>query len=134
MAEIDAKLDMRELSARIEITLTHVQNVRWRLWLSTTLIRLAAWIAPLQIRMEENLLRPWLFYCAYCKREFSDSFKPHSHFLVQCPHCSRQSFAQSGSDAAWTIAIMAGECDCGYGCGFTGPYGFVPQAGCPIHD
>ena len=24
--------------------------------------------------------------------------------------------------------------NCGYACGFTEPYGFVPEAGCPAHD
>lgn len=24
--------------------------------------------------------------------------------------------------------------DCGFECGHTEPYGFVPEAGCPIHD
>lgn len=24
--------------------------------------------------------------------------------------------------------------DCGYNCGYTEQYGFVPEAGCPIHD
>jgi hypothetical protein len=23
---------------------------------------------------------------------------------------------------------------CGYACGFQEPYGFVPEAGCPVHD
>jgi hypothetical protein len=23
---------------------------------------------------------------------------------------------------------------CGHGCGFVAPYGFVPEADCPIHD
>ena len=26
------------------------------------------------------------------------------------------------------------EYNCGYACGFTEPYGFVPEAGCPVHD
>lgn len=26
------------------------------------------------------------------------------------------------------------EYNCGYACGFTEPYGFVPEGGCPIHD
>lgn len=30
------------------------------------------------------------------------------------------------------------ECDeplaCGYSCGYQEPYGFVPEAGCPVHD
>jgi len=24
--------------------------------------------------------------------------------------------------------------DCGYACGYQEPYGFVPEAGCPVHD
>jgi hypothetical protein len=24
--------------------------------------------------------------------------------------------------------------NCGFICGYTEPYGFVPEAGCPIHD
>ena len=24
--------------------------------------------------------------------------------------------------------------ECGYECGYTEPYGFVPEGGCPIHD
>ena len=24
--------------------------------------------------------------------------------------------------------------DCDYGCDWVSPYGFVPEAGCPIHD
>jgi len=24
--------------------------------------------------------------------------------------------------------------DCGYGCDFVKPYGFVPEAECPVHD
>lgn len=27
-----------------------------------------------------------------------------------------------------------GELDCSYACGYVEPYGWVPEAGCPIHD
>jgi hypothetical protein len=133
MAEI-TELDMRSLSRRTEVTLTHIQNVRWRLELSTFLIKLAAWIAPLQIKMRANLLLPWLFYCAYCGREFSDAFKPFSTSFTLCPHCNRQNLVRAVEDKAWTVPVRAESCACGYGCGYTDTYGFVPEDGCPVHD
>jgi hypothetical protein len=30
--------------------------------------------------------------------------------------------------------IRRGYCDCGNACGYQEPYGFVPEADCPIHD
>ncbi len=37
-------------------------------------------------------------------------------------------------DAITKIAEIIGDVDCGFVCGFTEPYGFVPEADCPIHD
>ena len=31
------------------------------------------------------------------------------------------------------LALMR-LCDCDYNCSYTEPYGFVPEAGCPVHD
>jgi len=32
------------------------------------------------------------------------------------------------------IDTPPGSADCGYDCHFTKKYGFVPEAGCPVHD
>jgi len=34
----------------------------------------------------------------------------------------------------WLLRELLFPCKCGYSCGYTYPYGFVPEAGCPIHD
>jgi hypothetical protein len=34
----------------------------------------------------------------------------------------------------WVRLRYALTGDCGCACGITEPYGFVPEAGCPVHD
>ena len=34
----------------------------------------------------------------------------------------------------WIVRSLFTPCDCGYGCDWVSPYGFVPEADCPIHD
>jgi len=34
----------------------------------------------------------------------------------------------------WIIRSLFTPCDCGYACDWVYPYGFVPEADCPVHD
>lgn len=39
---------------------------------------------------------------------------------------------RSGISAEQLAGRSFNDCDCA--CGFVSPYGFVPEAGCPVHD
>lgn len=41
---------------------------------------------------------------------------------------------KSYEDLVEELPIPPESIDCGYNCGITEPYGFVPEDGCPIHD
>ena len=47
----DAREAVRHIT--VQIHLTHVQELRFRLWLGRQLIRLAAWVMGTGIRMED---------------------------------------------------------------------------------
>lgn len=58
---------------------------------------------------------------------------------VTCPECHSQILlvGEPYSPVALDPRTLTGkerDAICSHGCHFTSPYGFVPMAGCPIHD
>ena len=53
--------------------------------------------------------------------------------LATCDRCRR--LYEVGYDMMYGETVPLKEIDCGeYNCCVQRPYGFVPEAGCPIHD
>lgn len=57
--------------------------------------------------------------CTTCKTIKESAPTPEGDEV--CPNCGDKE-------------MMDFEITCGYGCDFQEPYGFVPEAGCPVHD
>ena len=53
-------------------------------------------------------------------------------FIAFCSRCQRKWHASS--DMFHRETIIGKRWDCNYACGVEKPYGFVPEADCPIHD
>ena len=128
-------IDAIDLAKEMVITvrIKNIARFTFRCWLVKLLVILADFIAPFSIVFDEDTWEPWLAYCPYCARDFATR-KPRAnierHFLVHCHHCDRQCLAR----VTGGIAEIMIDTECDYGCHFTEPYGFVPQADCPIHD
>lgn len=125
-------INANELAAQIHISVTHVGEFTWRTKLATLFLRLARIAAPLVIDISESIGQPWLYYCPYCGHDFNNYYVPgRDHMTVLCPHCNRQSFVLIDEHGAHTVKEPA---PCDFGCGYTEPFGFVPEADCPVHD
>jgi hypothetical protein len=53
---------------------------------------------------------------------------------IICPWCNCQwALHYDFAGRAWfKIEVVPSDCD--FACGYTKPYGWVPEAGCPVHD
>lgn len=130
MATID--LDARELAREIVVRVTHIGEFTWRARVALWLLKLAQAIAPFQIEMFEHIGEPCLLYCPYCGLEFATYIILERETDTKlCLHCGRQCFIVGDGGEAKVVRHPE---PCDFGCGFTEPYGFVPEAGCPIHD
>ena len=102
----------------------------WRLRLSVRLTSLACWIG--------QSAKPCRYICPKCREEFKDE-KPSKPLVlvVTCPHCSYQSIVGGSVERPYIVnpdRLQDGVELCSYGCHYEEPYGFVPMAGCPVHD
>lgn len=119
-------------TSKIKTKIKHVGWWRWRLKLSMWLTTLAYWIG------RNKSAERWIYYCQHCGLKFA-STKPDKPgvLVLTCPYCNYQSLV-GGSEGGWyTInpeILQDGVKFCRHGCHYQEPYGFVPMAGCPIHD
>jgi Zn finger protein HypA/HybF involved in hydrogenase expression len=130
----ELKLDALETAGQVTLTvvITHYRKMKWRVMLAIHLIKLADFVSPVKIEIIERIGEPCLYNCPYCGWEFASHFIPgKNHTTANCPHCNRQSFVIIEGDGAHTVRDPQ---PCDYGCEFIEPYGFVPEAECPIHD
>ena len=121
----DISLDMRDVAAKVTVRCTHLGQVRWRVRLSTWLLELAQRISPLKLEICQDITTPALFYCPFCQKDVSTRTVAGRLEYPQCSHCGRQFPVKDGN-------VMAMSCT--YGCHIVDEYGFVPTAGCPVHD
>ncbi len=70
-----------------------LKEVRIRLWIMTTLLRLAALISPLDLILWKQDGEPFLYYCEKCGRDFCNR---RDSEWVTCPHCGHE---QTGEGA-----------------------------------
>ena len=82
--------------------------------------------------------KPWRYYCPRCRGVFEGKTPSKPGLLVvRCPDCGYQSLVGGSEDKWYTINPDRLQDDvelCSYGCHYEEPYGFVPMAGCPVHD
>ena len=67
-----------------------------------------------------------LAYCPHCEQLMDWKATAGNLAIVKCRNCHRQFPARDGQ------VVDPGPCD--FACGYAEPYGFVPEAGCPVHD
>lgn len=138
-----AEIDMKDIAGKftLDVKVHRVNQWAWRVKLAILLCQLAAWIAWLDwsITSSENL---WPYKCSRCgfgvagkKPLPTDGIAPPDEFAINCNHCGYQFLAIWGVKEGHPIEAPEDyELSCGYECGFNDYYGFVPEAGCPIHD
>ena len=68
----------------------------------------------------------WRTRCPHCDQLIAWQANADSLAIVKCPGCHRQFPARDGQ------VVDPGPCE--FACGYAEPYGFVPEAGCPVHD
>ena len=124
------EVDACKVAASINVHLLRLKEFTWRTWLADRLIWLAQWIAPYQIILDKNVALAQLFTCQFCGRQFNEFFLPNKTSTVICPHCDWQMPIKADADSATAIALDG----CSHDCSVVKPYGFVPEAGCPVHD
>lgn len=67
----------------------------------------------------------WQVTCPTCGAAITYTSGIHGE-VVRCEFCHRQ---------IWALGNTIADPDpCDFACGYTEPFGFVPEAGCPVHD
>ena len=138
---IKADCDAIDLAKRItvEVKFKHLTRWRWRMTLACWLMSLASWLGCFGkiVFFGETEGEPWLYYCPHCKRDFN-GVKPDKPLVmvVTCPHCGYQSLVGGSAEEPRIVDPdqLPNGIVCSYGCHYEEPYGFVPMAGCPVHD
>jgi len=131
-----ATIDVGDMAKKVIVTIRirRPRHFVWRMHVAIWLIKVAGVISPIRIIVDQWIDEPWLYHCPSCGREFND-YKPKAengwYFTVSCPHCHKQHMAQIQDDQAQIVKAIP---LCDHGCEYVEPYGFVPGAGCPIHD
>jgi DNA-directed RNA polymerase subunit RPC12/RpoP len=91
-----------------------------------------AWLDLSLVTQSEE--KPYLYYCPYCHREVNGREPEWAEYkTIGCTHCHRQ-FLVVGSDGGPELVAEETFDICEYECHWQEPYGFVPEAGCPIRD
>jgi len=121
-------LDINEMAGniRIEIVVSGMPKFRLKLWLFGLFVWLARLFSPFDLQVVEEEGEPALLFCPYCGRENVERVMPGPDYF-QCHHCRCQYMVLDGK-------VQASPRPCDYGCGFEEPFGYVPEAGCPVHD
>jgi hypothetical protein len=61
---------MPTVMRRITLTVHGLTQVRFRLWVTTLLLRLAGLVSPMNLILWTEEGEPHLYYCEWCGREF----------------------------------------------------------------
>lgn len=135
---IDIDVGSATKGVTVEIRLIGVNRFKWRLNIASFFVGLASVIAPITITLKKDIHEPWLYYCPKCRRDIA-YVKPEKPLTmtIACPHCNYQSLVGGTLEKPYLLNpdLLADDFEpCKYGCHFQEPYGFVPMAGCPIHD
>lgn len=138
MASLETPFDIKDLMDKkvtLQVRLKRSTEYYWRVRLALLLCRLASKIAQFSFELIiEKPLSPWLYYCKRCGRDIA-GYKPDfaQYLVVGCPYCYYQSLV-IGDEGSFTYiepeTLDMYVCECH----FAEPYGFVPEADCPIHD
>lgn len=71
--------------------------------------------------------------CPFCGMRANQLYDRIEGEYVACSHCTVRTIGYG--DPAEAIAVWnARYQECGNACGYQEPYGFVPEADCPVHD
>lgn len=94
----------------------------FRLFIGGELLRLASWIAPIDKKCENEA--EWMLISDYGDPTYS------------CTDCLSSMVEDDiiQIEPIDQFEMCHSIYDCKYECHYAKPYGFVPEAGCPIHD
>ena len=127
---LDVTVDLnhvaKDVKVEVRIRLLGKAKFRLRMALMTWILKLAALVSPFDMRVCTDVTEPILFYCPFCGRGVVGRVIMHRAESVTCEHCGRQSVVKRGK--------LIHDEPCDYECGVAEPYGFVPEADCPVHD
>lgn len=124
------ELDMGEVSPTIEVRLLGLRRFRWRLQVAFWMLDLTRLVAPFDLVFHKDVGESILFYCPFCGKNTATVVFPRKVISTNCNHCGRQSVGRV--EGAELILLHHESCD--FECDVAMPYGFVPEAGCPVHD
>jgi hypothetical protein len=138
VATLPKEFDARNLvngHFTLEVKIKRLGQWRWRLWLALLLCKWAAKLAWLDFKiLTQSEGKPYLYYCPYCHREVYGREPEEAEYkTIGCPHCHCQ-FLIIGDFSGPELVTEDTFDLCEYECHWQDPYGFVPEAGCPIHD
>jgi len=93
------------------------------------LIRTRAWhtYEPPARRAEEMVTMT--LACPYCGTANTNGVSATGTWSVVCTGCKQQFLVRAGE-----VWLRPEDTPCGHGCQPIGPFGFVPEQGCPVHD
>ena len=131
--EIDGKSITQQFI--LDVKVVNLGQWRWRVKIAMWLIQLAGWIAWMDVVFTSEKSRgTHLYSCSKCGRDTIGEL-PNSgeDLIVSCHHCHRQELVRLKMDGQPTY-VLENELTCGLGCHIQEPYGFVPEADCPVHD
>lgn len=129
--KVSAKDVAKRMTLSIEVK--GLATWKWQVWIAMRIIEFGAWLAWLNVSFED-FRKPRIYYCKNCRKDFAGvSPNTGEDLIVCCSHCHYQYLVRQGMDGEARY-VWPNEITCGYECDFEEPYGFVPEAGCPVHD
>ncbi len=129
-------------SVVMRVVVKRTGRLRFRRWLMLRALEFARWAGPADIRLSiDDHGELVLLTCPFCGHHDAEQLPEKGVWYPRCGYCGWQYMVRDmqvvegqTSDRTAADRPLRKDCSPGCHCGFVEPYGFVPEAGCPIHD
>lgn len=122
--ELDVMKSASEIG--LEVSIVNLDRFIWRSRVLDWILRFAKIVSPFDLRIIESDEKPLLLYCPYCGRDNAKRLGD-GIWYPRCNHCGQQFMVRN-------YEVVKDPEPCENECHYCKPYGFVPEAGCPVHD
>ena len=124
---LDGERLARNVTMRVVVKRTG--RLRLRRWLMLRALEFARWVGPARVILSvDDHGEPVLLTCPFCGRQNAEQLPEKGIWYPRCGHCGRQYMVRDAQ------VVKPEEEPCRCECHRVEPYGFVPEAGCPVHD